>query len=69
MLECMADGGWWMAERLTAHGGNGEAQLQFTFTTPTPKMATLGEKFEEFCTSLKASPPAWVRAEIDGAAT
>ena len=32
------------------------------------KMATLGEKFEEFCTSLKANPPAWVRAEIDGAA-
>lgn len=31
-------------------------------------MATLSEKFEEFCTSLKADPPSWVRAEIDGAA-
>ena len=29
---------------------------------------TLAAKYEEFCTSLKANPPPWVRAEIDGAA-
>ena len=28
---------------------------------------SLASKYEEFCESLKATPPPWVRAEIDGA--
>ena len=28
---------------------------------------SLAQKYEEFCESLKATPPPWVRAEIDGA--